>query len=158
MRLGRSIFIVGIALAFVGCGDMSGNDGDSPGEGDASKWEGLWASSEWGEMVLRETDEGTLRGTYSHDEGTVVVSMDAEQKATGWWCEAPSREAANDDAGVVEFDFSTAAETDTVDGRWKYGQEGDWREDWDLERRPEGEPSQALIDQFADESAFCEEP
>jgi hypothetical protein len=71
----------------------------------------------------------------------------------GWWCEVPSREPTGD-AGEVEL---TVIAGQSIDGRWKYGSDGDWREDWDLSW-DEGQPPEELVARLDDPSAFCAHP
>jgi hypothetical protein len=111
---------------------------------------GFW-TGDWGRLVLREQG-GEIQGVYSHDQGTLTGTLEAGV-FRGWWCEVPSR-AAPRDAGDVEFRFARTGGGLDLDGRWKYGSEGDWREDWDLAHSSEP-PPEALVSRFDDASAFC---
>jgi hypothetical protein len=135
------------ALALVGC-----SGGDDFGL-DAADIEGYY-SGDWGDMLLvRDGDQ--VRGTYSHDDGTLFGTY-SDGVFVGWWCEWPSREADND-AGDVEFDFYEDETGIHLDGRWRYGKEGDMRENWDLDKSEE-DPPEELIDRLNDASAFCGNP
>jgi hypothetical protein len=118
--------------------------------------EGHWTSVDWGDMYLAAGPGGTTRGVYPHDLGTVTGRLE-NGVFVGWWCEAPTRQP-NTDAGEVEFRFSRADDGSLLlDGRWKYGSEGDWYEDWDLVRvdTPIDEPTLARLE---NEDEFCEHP
>jgi hypothetical protein len=119
----------------------------------ASEIGGYW-TGDWGELVLREVD-GEIRGVYSHDQGTVTGTFDGGV-FRGWWCEVPSRSPSGD-AGDVEFRFSRGSDALALDGRWRYGSEGEWREDWDLGLSA-GTPPAPLSARFDDAGAFCRAP
>ncbi|OGQ11697.1 MAG: hypothetical protein A2138_15630 [Deltaproteobacteria bacterium RBG_16_71_12] len=106
---------------------------------------GYW-SGDWGDMILEREEDGTVVGAYSHDEG-ILSGTFANEAFTGWWCEVPSRQP-DDDAGDVEFTFAYQGDTLALDGRWRYGTEGDLREDWDVTRQSGAGPAelQARID------------
>jgi hypothetical protein len=114
---------------------------------------GVW-SGDWGTMVLRSGGDGLVVGAYDHDEGTVTGHM-VNGVFEGWWCEAPSREPAND-AGLVEFRFANGSEL-SLDGRWQYGAKDRWRENWDLTKDASPPPA-ALEARFDDPTAFCSVP
>ncbi|MBI1947532.1 MAG: hypothetical protein HYS27_17710 [Deltaproteobacteria bacterium] len=105
---------------------------------------GYW-SGDWGDMILQRDGDDVV-GAYSHDEG-ILAGTFANEAFTGWWCEVPSRQA-NDDAGDVEFTFAYNGDVLELDGRWRYGAEGDLREDWDVTRQGGAGPAelQARID------------
>ena len=115
--------------------------------------EGHW-TGDWGQLVLRVVGN-EIRGTYSHDQGTVVGTFSAGT-FKGWWCEVPSRKPTGD-AGEVEFEFARSGESLDLDGRWRYGAEGEWREDWDLVHSKMEAP-QDLKARFDEASAFCRSP
>jgi hypothetical protein len=114
---------------------------------------GYW-TGKWGQMVLRESN-GRVTGVYGHDEGTVTGAMNGNT-FVGWWCEKPSRQPTKD-AGDLELTFGAGPDGKKIDGKWRYGAEGAWKEDWDLAWNP-GEPPPELIARFNDPSAFCEKP
>lgn len=114
---------------------------------------GYW-TGDWGDMVLAEGDDGLVVGAYSHDEGTLSGTLDADALLTGWWCEAPSREP-DSDAGAVEFQFIDGGAT--LDGRWRYGADGEWSDDWDLDK-VEGDAPAELTARLEDPEAACLEP
>jgi hypothetical protein len=114
---------------------------------------GYW-KGDWGEMLLRDVG-GKIHGVYRHDEGTVVGVFEGSV-LRGWWCEKPSRQPTND-AGDVELTFTSDAEGPMIDGRWRYGTDGGWKDDWDL-RRVSGEEPPELVARFDDATAFCPHP
>ncbi len=116
--------------------------------------QGYW-SGDWGRLVFK-VDGDRILGAYSHDDGTIVGTIVGD-KLVGWWCEVPSRKPTAD-AGDVEMKFITKEDgTRAIDGRWRYGAEGEFREDWDIGFSPEAAP-EALVKRFSDASAFCPKP
>jgi hypothetical protein len=79
-----------------------------------------------------------------------------EGRLVAWWSETPSREP-NKDAGECEFRFRTDGDELIMDGRWRYGTEGKWRENWYLRLIPEA-PAAELIQRFDDPTAFVKHP
>ncbi|RMH42684.1 MAG: hypothetical protein D6689_07390 [Deltaproteobacteria bacterium] len=115
---------------------------------------GFW-TGDWGDMVLREVGD-EVWGAYRHDDGTVVLRWDADDVLRGWWSEAPSRNP-DQDAGEVEFRFARDGDAIVLDGRWRYGTSGAWREDWDLRRSPQAPPAD-LESRFAHPELFKRRP
>jgi hypothetical protein len=74
----------------------------------------------------------------------------------GWWCEEPSRRPPTD-AGELELTFVTRDGTPRIDGRWKYGAEGDFTGTWDM-AWVEGEVDHVLEGRLNDPSQFCDHP
>lgn len=109
---------------------------------------------QWGQLVLREKD-GQLLAVYSHDKGTISGTRKGDT-FVGWWCEAPSRKPPKD-AGEVELTFIMRPTGLVIDGRWRYGTEDKWRDDWDIERVDQ-EPPPDLVKRFDDATAFCAHP
>lgn len=115
--------------------------------------EGVW-TGDWGTMILEESG-GSVRGVYTHDEGTIVGSFE-NGVIRAWWTEVPTR-APTGDAGEVEFRFTKTADGVSLDGRWRYGTDGDFSEDWDLTRTDEPSPD-GLAARFDDDNAFVPHP
>ena len=112
---------------------------------------GYW-SGDWGRLVI----EHDGRAVYDHDDGTIVGAMRGDT-LVGGWCEGPSRQSTAD-AGDVELRFVTAPDgTRSIDGRWRYGTDEAWRDDWDLGWDP-GTPPADLVARFSDPAAFCAHP
>jgi eukaryotic-like serine/threonine-protein kinase len=82
-------------------------------------------------MALQVNPDGTLWGAYAHDTGFVQARF-RDGKLVGWWCEEPTRQPPND-AGEFEM---TVSRTDSgaifLDGRYRYGREGQWDENWNF--------------------------
>ena len=113
--------------------------------------EGLW-TGDWGTMAL-QVDGDQVRGAYTHDDGRIVGTF-ADGVFIGRWTEVPSR-AEPSDAGDVEFRFAKTGDGLSLDGRWRYGSEGEFREDWDLVLSDEEVPEE-LVAAFEDESSFVD--
>ena len=88
-------------------------------------------SGEWGQMVLRKhADE--LWGVYEYRAGTIIGEINSEGVFVGWWTQTPTRAGAAD-SGEVEFRWSRVGDTTiALDGRWRYGTDGEWLDNWDL--------------------------
>ena len=130
--------------------------GEGPGkvEGATPDVSGYW-TGDWGQLVLRQ-DGANVRGVYKHDKGTIVGTMQGT-KLVGWWCETPSRKPTKD-AGDVELAFVAAPDgTRAIDGKWRYGTEGAFKDDWDLKWNT-AKPDADLVKRFDDAAAFCTHP
>jgi hypothetical protein len=115
---------------------------------------GYWAGN-FGGHVLRLID-GEVWGVYSHDEGTLRGTLDGDT-FRGWWCEAPSRLPPTD-AGELELHLGTSADgTPTMNGRWRYGSDGPWHNDWDM-TWTDVPPTTELLVRFDDPTQFCKRP
>lgn len=132
--------------------ETTGND-SSGGVKSAAEVAGFY-DGDWGQMVIREKD-GKMLAAYSHDEGTIVGTLQGDT-LVGWWCEVPSR-APDGDAGDVELKFVTRDGKKAIDGKWRYGAQEDFRDDWDIEWS-DGQPDPALVKRFDDAAAFCPKP
>jgi hypothetical protein len=91
-------------------------------------WSGNWKSN-WGNMVL-EQNGNTVTGRYEHDEGRISGTVQGG-KLIGRWSEAPSY-GPPQDAGDVELVISPGC--NSLSGRWRYGNSGDWDGDWTATR------------------------
>jgi hypothetical protein len=111
-------------------------------------------SGDWGAMVLR-VEGNVVRGTYTHDQGTLVGAF-RDGVLYAWWSEVPSRLPPND-AGECEFRFLRKDGRVYIDGRWRYGTADGWREDWDI-GQVDGQPPADLVTRFGDAAAFKAHP
>jgi hypothetical protein len=125
--------------------------GGGPAQITAGELEGLW-TGDWGTMAL-QVDGDRVIGAYTHDDGRIVGTF-ANGVLVGRWTEVPTRAEPND-AGDVEFRFTKTAEGLSLDGRWRYGSEGEFSEDWDLVLSDEEVPEE-LVAAFEDEASFEE--
>jgi hypothetical protein len=152
----RTVLLIGV-LVVAACGKDGSSQTPVPPVQDQvpvpPDVSGYW-KGDWGEMVLRNVD-GQIRGAYRHDAGTVVGTF-AGDLLRGWWCETPSRKPDND-AGDVELRFTRDDHGPLIDGRWRYGATGAWKDDWDL-RRVEGAEPPELAARFSEPDAFCPHP
>ncbi len=114
-------------------------------------------SGDWGDMVLRQVGN-EVWGVYDHDQGTIVGTVQGGA-LVGWWSEVPSRSPSND-AGEVEFRWvrTDAGGGILLDGRWKYGTNDSWREDWDIGLVTDRQPSSELLARFNDPNQFPRHP
>jgi hypothetical protein len=83
---------------------------------------------DWGDMVLRKYG-AEVWGVYEYNDGTIIGQITSDGVFVGWWSQLPSRDGF--DAGEVEFRWSQSGSTIALDGRWRYGTSGSWRENWD---------------------------
>lgn len=93
---------------------------------------GYWVG-DWGEILFRIDDDGTVVGAYNYDEGIVIGRIEGTVMS-GWWCEVPSREP-DIDAGTVEMRLVEGSAGTSIDGRWTYGVAGAeaWNDNWDID-------------------------
>lgn len=83
------------------------------------------------QLVLQVNPDGSLWGTYQHDEGFLQARL-VDGKLVGWWCEVPTRQAPAD-AGELEMQLIRQSDgTLLLDGRYRYGRAGQWDENWNL--------------------------
>ena len=113
-------------------------------------------SSNWGQMVLRTVND-EIWGVYEYRDGTIIGQVNDEGVFRGWWTQLPSR--VDMDAGEVEFRWSRIANnTIALDGRWRYGSDGDWLENWDTVRVTDRSPPASLTDRFEVTDDFKHRP
>lgn len=134
-------------------GDASGDGSGGDAALTAAEVVGYYAG-DWGNMVLREVN-GEIWGAYTHDTGTIIGTFE-NGVLVGWWSEVMSRLPPRD-AGEVEFRFGLKNGQVFIDGRWKYGTDEAWRENWDIGLVKMPEPA-ALVARFNDPSAFRRHP
>jgi hypothetical protein len=117
--------------------------------------EGYWSGAS-GHMILEQHLDGSIRGVYDRDGGTLVGTFDGDT-VRGWWCEEPSR-APTQDAGDVELRFYVDPKGKrAIAGRWRYAGDSKWEDDWDLVWS-ESAPPAALAKRLGDDEAFCTRP
>jgi hypothetical protein len=120
---------------------------------EASHVIGYW-TGDWGKLVLRGTADA-VRGSYEHDQGTLTGKLVGDS-IIGWWCEAKPRTPPQD-AGEVVLRFVDDNGKRAIDGKWRYGTEGEWKENWDL-HFDVAEPPVELVRRFEDPAQFCAHP
>ena len=114
---------------------------------------GHWSGA-WGSLVLRKKGNRVL-GAYGHDQGALIGNWQNGQ-LIAWWSEMPSREAPKD-AGEVEFKFRREGNLFLLEGRWRKGNQGVWKTDWNLKLTEESADAE-LLKRFDDPAAFVERP
>jgi hypothetical protein len=130
----------------------------------AAEVEGLW-SGDFGKLLLEVDADGRMRGVYVHDDGTVLGRF-TDGEFDGWWCEtdrgrvtpngAPRQPPIN--AGPAHFRFLRQSDGRLLfDGRWQYGGESLWHEDWDMEKVNE-RPDPALRERLSRDADYCTAP
>ncbi len=156
----KAIFLSLCILGLSACADHSNDSPDdavpAPAAAGVKTSEILGHfNGDWGDMEFRVVGQ-ELWGSYSHDEGTVVVTWSDTGFLQGWWSEKPTRLPTND-AGEVQFKFTKAGGVVSLDGWWRYGDTGVWNEDWDLTHTDAAVPAE-LSARFNDPSQFKRHP
>lgn len=77
----------------------------------------------FGSMLLDVDAEGNAYAVYHHDQG-IIVGHYHDGTLVGRWCELPTRTGL-DDSGVLELRFVRTQGDIAVEGRWKYGDDGE---------------------------------
>ena len=113
---------------------------------------GYW-TGDWGEMLFRTEDDGTVLAAYGFRGGLVFGQLEG-QVLNGWWCEAPDY-ALPDRAGPVEMRLVEGAGGTSIDGRWKYTWSDDWNEDWDIDSASSSAPPAELEARLDDAHQLC---
>jgi hypothetical protein len=85
---------------------------------------GHW-SGDWGDLYLRVEPDGSVRGVYSFRTGRLIGRFE-HGVLSAWWCENGSQ------GGEAVFRFTRDRGGLLFDGKWRYGREGEFRDDWDL--------------------------
>jgi hypothetical protein len=137
-----------VAVVDASSKDASGDAPLAPGEVVG------YYSGQWGNMVLRLVGD-EIWGAYTHDQGTIVGRY-VDGVLVGWWSEVPSR-LPTADAGDVEFRFTRVGNVVRMDGRWRYGTEQAWREDWDIDQVNAAPPAD-LLQRFDTPAVFIRHP
>jgi hypothetical protein len=109
---------------------------------------GIWSAT-WGEMFLFQSGS-SLTGNYTWDDGRLEGSLSGST-FSGKWLEAPSYSEPRD-AGDVEFIFSD--DCTSFSGKWRYGSEGAWREDWTGTKLPEEKEFERIEEIFEEKEEF----
>ncbi|MBN1410929.1 MAG: SUMF1/EgtB/PvdO family nonheme iron enzyme [Spirochaetales bacterium] len=89
----------------------------------------------YGTMKLKVNKDGTVSGTIEHPRGKGKISgtIDSENCVlSGTWSLPPTFKGP-EDSGKVEFSYAGGND---MDGRWCYGTDDNWMEDWSGERIP----------------------
>jgi hypothetical protein len=89
----------------------------------------------------------SLSGNYSWDDGKLEGSLSGSN-FKGKWTEAPSYSEPRD-AGDVEFIFSE--DCASFSGKWRYGSNGTWSEDWSGTKLQEEEEFDRIEEIFEEE-------
>lgn len=134
-KLGRVLFLL---LVLVGLSLMPAASIVSSGSAQASNalsnassekpsncsWTGNW-NTYFGNMTLTQTGNKVV-GTYEADSGRINGTA-IGNRLIGNWSEAPDY-APPGRAGNIEFNLS--ADCKSFSGRWRYGFEGNWSDNW----------------------------
>jgi hypothetical protein len=99
-----------------------------------------------------------LWGAYGYKDGTVVGNV-KDRVFHGWWTQQGTREPPFD-AGEVEFIFALGDRGKPfLDGRFKYGPDGAWNENWDLRKcSSEDDVPVGLKERFKEKGLFKRHP
>ena len=113
-------------------------------------------AGDWGQMVLRVRGD-EIWGAYEYRDGTIIGQVNEEGVFAGWWTQTPTR--TDENAGEVEFRWSKIANTTiALDGRWRYGTDGEWLENWDIIRVVDRSAPSQLTDRFNNSDDFKRHP
>ncbi len=118
---------------------------------------GYW-DGDWGKIVLRIDDDGTVVAAYEHDTGLLVGTV-TDGVLRGKWCEAPSY-AGDFDAGLVEMRAIAIDGVTSIDGRWIFGSDpsAGWFDNWDVTGKTGESPPQELVARLDTAKETCVGP
>ena len=116
---------------------------------------GAWAGP-WGTLILRPMPGGSVLGAFDRNQGTFVGKVQGNL-LTGWWCQAPTRQLEDEDAGMLEATFVRQGTTLLLKGKTRTGFQGPWDDSMDLTLSTV-DPSNALLARFDQEELFCTMP
>jgi hypothetical protein len=92
----------------------------------------LWEGDFQAHVIERSGDE--VWAAYEHDNGLFYGTIQGGV-LKGWWCERPHHFPA--DNGTIEMRFAHDPNgRPKLDGRYRYGDTGDWHDDWDDDPAP----------------------
>jgi hypothetical protein len=148
----RRFWCIPVAVALLA--SLGACDSQAPGKTADPGFAGHWTSTQWGEHYIL-VENSVIKIIYTHDDGRVVGTLDGTT-FTGWWTEVPSRQPTKD-AGDVTFTLTGSGTQRTIDGTWRYGAEGNLRENWDLTWVDDKIPPEVAA-KFNDASAFLPHP
>lgn len=87
-------------------------------------WAGNW-NTYFGNMTLTQSSNKVV-GTYEADNGRINGTI-LGNRLVGTWSDAPSYSPPTQ-AGDIEFNLSQ--DCNSFSGRWRYGSEGNWTNNW----------------------------
>ena len=125
---------------------------------------GYYDNPKWGEMVIR-VDGNDFLATYNYYKGTVKGSYNQDTgKVTAYWCEVWDGKRGGDEAeGQAQFIFIKDKSTGKIrlDGKWRYGSDSKWKNDWDLDLIKSPSSTQQKIKgtldkTFSQSGVFCD--
>jgi hypothetical protein len=165
-RLAGIVLTVAASVLLAGCGNseargVPGAETSSPaGVANASPEDfvGHWQSS-WGDLYLQVQPDGSLRGVYAFNSGTMVGRV-LDGTFSGWWCQLPTRDLPNN-AGEVRFRIAAqtkAGEQPRLLGQWRYGMTGNFTGGWNAAQVSTAPEGPNVPQRFAAESTFCPHP
>jgi hypothetical protein len=92
----------------------------------------LWEGDFQAHVIQRNGDH--VWAAYEHDVGLFYGTIQ-DGVLRGWWCERPHHFPA--DNGAIEMRFTHDHNgRPKLDGRFRYGDSGDWHDDWDDDPAP----------------------
>ncbi len=121
----------------------------------AAEITGMYRHPIFGEMYIEVIDD-QVRGASEHDDGLFEGRL-VDSKLVGMWCELPTRQLPID-AGEIQIRFVRTPNGLLGDGRWRYGYEGGWDENYDQYRSPDPPTNGALVQRVADPNLHCPKP
>lgn len=96
---------------------------------------GLWQAQKQGIVELSRAAEGTVSGTYRHDEGRIRGAFTSDTVFEGYWIKDKSGQRCESEKygssywGRLRLEFSSAA-LNEYEGQWGYCDAEDWPGEW----------------------------
>jgi eukaryotic-like serine/threonine-protein kinase len=116
---------------------------------------GMYRHPIFGEMYIEVVGD-QIRGASEHDDGLFEGRL-VDNELIGMWCELPTRQLPSD-AGELRIRFVRTPNGLLGDGRWRYGYEGGWDENYDQYRSPDPPTNGALLRRVAEPNLHCPKP
>ena len=110
-----------------------------------SQVEGLW-EGDWGQFAMEKQGDRIVVAYTCCSVGGIMLESDDDGVLRGWF---------KDSTGTGQAEFRPQADG-SLDGRWRFGNSGEWSESWDVKRSESEEFPPDLADRLADDNFFAD--
>jgi ribosomal protein L17 len=148
-----AMVVTAIAIATVGGGDQpsqsdrwsmrAGGERLVVDSGDGI--EGLW-TGDWGDFYMESRGEETRAAYTCCGTGALILHLEEDGVWRGWF---------KDSTGTGRAEFRRMQDG-SLDGRWRFEDQGTWNENWDLEPVVHGDIPEALVGRLQDDAFYTD--
>lgn len=124
--------VFGKSVILPQCPERMGNGGGGcPQIITAKDFLGVWSHKSWGDMNLKPSGS-SVSGSYGYQNGQINNTRIEGRTLKGQWHEKAQGDATKGPGDWGYFEFTLTGNCKSIDGKWKYSNQTNWREDWDL--------------------------